>query len=33
MSDGPAELTTGGTSKRTLKVLAAINAIVRPTTK
>jgi len=31
MSDGPAELTTGGTSKRTLKVLAAINAIVRPT--
>jgi transcriptional regulator with XRE-family HTH domain len=33
MSDGPAELTTGGTSKRTLKVLAAINAIIRPTTK
>lgn len=30
MSDGPAELTTGGTSKRTLKVLAAINAIIRP---
>jgi transcriptional regulator with XRE-family HTH domain len=30
MSDGPAEVTTGGTSKRTLKVLAAINAIVRP---
>jgi transcriptional regulator with XRE-family HTH domain len=30
MSDGPAELTTGGTSKQTLKVLAAINAIVRP---
>ena len=33
MSDGPAELTTGGTSKRTLKVLAAINAIIRPTVK
>lgn len=33
MSDGPAELTTGGTSKKTLKVLAAINAIVRPTAK
>jgi HTH-type transcriptional regulator/antitoxin HipB len=30
MTDGPAELTTGGTSKRALKVLAAINAIVRP---
>jgi len=29
MSDGPSELTTGGTSKRALKVLAAINAIVR----
>ncbi|MEA2339608.1 MAG: helix-turn-helix protein [Thermoanaerobaculia bacterium] len=29
MTDGPTELTTGGTSKRTLKVLAAINAIVR----
>jgi transcriptional regulator with XRE-family HTH domain len=29
MSDGPSELTTGGTSKRSLKVLAAINAIVR----
>lgn len=29
MTDGPSELTTGGTSKRTLKVLAAINAIVR----
>jgi transcriptional regulator with XRE-family HTH domain len=33
MSDGPAEVTTGGTSKRTLKVLAAINAIIRPTAK
>jgi transcriptional regulator with XRE-family HTH domain len=33
MSDGPSEVTTGGTSKRTLKVLAAINAIIRPTTK
>lgn len=31
MTDGPSELTTGGTSKRSLKVLAAINAIVRPT--
>jgi len=31
MTDGPSELTTGGTSKRALKVLAAINAIVRPT--
>jgi transcriptional regulator with XRE-family HTH domain len=30
MTDGPSELTTGGTSKRSLKVLAAINAIVRP---
>ncbi|HXH40589.1 MAG TPA: helix-turn-helix domain-containing protein [Thermoanaerobaculia bacterium] len=30
MTDGPSELTTGGTSKRALKVLAAINAIVRP---
>jgi len=30
MTDGPAEVTTGGTSKRALKVLAAINAIVRP---
>src|SRR5258708_6195025 len=29
MTDGPSELTTGGTSKQTLKVLAAINAIVR----
>jgi transcriptional regulator with XRE-family HTH domain len=29
MTDGPSELTTGGTSKRGLKVLAAINAIVR----
>jgi transcriptional regulator with XRE-family HTH domain len=29
MTDGPSELITGGTSKRTLKVLAAINAIVR----
>jgi transcriptional regulator with XRE-family HTH domain len=29
MTDGPSELTTGGTSKKTLKVLAAINAIVR----
>jgi SOS-response transcriptional repressor LexA len=29
MTDGPSELTTGGTSKRTLKVLAAINAVVR----
>src|SRR5882762_6640359 len=29
MTDGPSELTTGGTSKRALKVLAAINAIVR----
>jgi transcriptional regulator with XRE-family HTH domain len=29
MSDGPSELTTGGTAKRALKVLAAINAIVR----
>jgi len=30
MTDGPTELTTGGTSKQSLKVLAAINAIVRP---
>jgi SOS-response transcriptional repressor LexA len=30
MTDGPSEITTGGTSKRALKVLAAINAIVRP---
>jgi transcriptional regulator with XRE-family HTH domain len=30
MTDGPSELTTGGTSKKALKVLAAINAIVRP---
>jgi transcriptional regulator with XRE-family HTH domain len=30
MTDGPSELTTGGASKRALKVLAAINAIVRP---
>jgi transcriptional regulator with XRE-family HTH domain len=30
MTDGPSELTTGGTAKRSLKVLAAINAIVRP---
>jgi transcriptional regulator with XRE-family HTH domain len=29
MTDGPSELTTGGTSKQTLKVLAAINAIIR----
>jgi transcriptional regulator with XRE-family HTH domain len=29
MTDGPSELTTGGTSKKALKVLAAINAIVR----
>jgi transcriptional regulator with XRE-family HTH domain len=29
MTDGPTELTTGGTSKQSLKVLAAINAIVR----
>lgn len=29
MTDGPSQLTTGGTSKRSLKVLAAINAIVR----
>lgn len=29
MTDGPSELTTGGASKRALKVLAAINAIVR----
>jgi transcriptional regulator with XRE-family HTH domain len=30
MTDGPSELITGGTSKRALKVLAAINAVVRP---
>jgi transcriptional regulator with XRE-family HTH domain len=29
MTDGPSQLTTGGTSKRALKVLAAINAVVR----
>jgi transcriptional regulator with XRE-family HTH domain len=29
MTDGPSELTTGGTSKKSLKVLAAITAIVR----
>jgi transcriptional regulator with XRE-family HTH domain len=30
LTDGPAEVTTGGPAKRSLKVLAAINAIVRP---
>jgi transcriptional regulator with XRE-family HTH domain len=29
MIDGPSQLATGGTSKRALKVLAAINAVVR----
>ncbi|HXA15691.1 MAG TPA: helix-turn-helix domain-containing protein [Thermoanaerobaculia bacterium] len=29
MTDGPSQLTTGGPSKRALKVLAAINAVVR----
>jgi transcriptional regulator with XRE-family HTH domain len=30
LTHGPAEVTTGGPAKRSLKVLAAINAIVRP---